>query len=382
MVHIKDKGVAIIMPQLYPCKTGGVEVFYYYLIPKLAQYYQILIFSNCVYEIKKENIQFFNLNKKIVPNKTVSTHFNIFFSIIKKRKEIGVILIPYMSTSAMAIPMLLSYGPILVLSILFRIPYIISIHGGALYPWKPKIMHKIFFERAKKITAVSKSIKKEYEIRVNKKIEIILPLVPFNISENPKLDLKKKYGFEAQDKIILSVGSIKKNKGSDILLNAFFRLGIDYIKKNKLYLLYAGDGPMKNSLEDMAKKSFLKNHVKFIGKVPHENISEVYKLSDVYVISSFFEGTPISLLEAMFNGLTIIGSNVKGINNIIVHKETGLLFKNKNPVDLANNLSIVVEKSHLSIKLGKKAKEYYKKNYNYDNIIEKHFNIFNEILKF
>lgn len=371
---MKNKNIVIICPQLYPCITGGLEIFYYYLIPEMAKMYNIMVFTNCTHSFKNHNVTLINLNKNILRNKTLSTYCNLFIKTLKNRKDIDLILIPYTSNSPLAYPMLLLYK-------LFKIPYMISIHGGGMHPWKHKTLQKSFFKNATRITAVSESIKKEYEKRSNKKIRVILPLIPFNTSDLSELDLKKKYGFKNTDKVILAVGSIKKIKGSDILLDAFFRLGLDYVNENHLYLLYAGDGDMRNSLEETVKNSVFKDHVKFIGKIPHEKISEVYKLSNFYVISSFFEGTPKSLLEAMFNGLPIIGSDVKGINNILSSGENGILFKNRNSDDLTKKINKIVENIDFSLKLGKKAKIDYQNKYDFYNIIEEYKILLNQILE-
>ena len=248
-------------------------------------------------------------------NEIVSFYVNLFLEIFKIRKEIDLILIPYTSNSPLIYPLLL-------ITRMFNFSYIIVIHGGGLHPWKHEFFNKIFFRGAREIIAVSEPIKDEYESRVNKKINLIHPLIPFKKSQLSKEELKKKFGFSKEDIIIISVGSIKKLKGSDILLNAFFNLGLDYLKKNRIKLVFAGDGPMRNFLEDLVyKKLEFNGYIKFLGNVPHNEIENIYKMADIYIIPSLFEGTSLSLLEAMYNAMPIIGSDVTGINDIIIHQK-------------------------------------------------------------
>ena len=172
-----------------------------------------------------------------------------------------------------------------------------------------------------------------------------------------KEKLRNKYGFHNDDKIILSLGSIKKIKGSDTLLYAFLGLGITYIKNNNLKLLYVGEGPMKKGLIEIVKEKGFNKYVTFLGIIQHKEIPNIYKLSDIYVISSLFEGAPNSLLDAMFNGLPIIGTNINGINNLIQHGKNGLLYEKGNIKELSTKIMKIVENEDLSNKLSSAAKK-------------------------
>lgn len=291
----------------------------------------------------------------------MSIDIHILLKLGSLKGQIDVIYVPYTSNSPLAYPTILG-------KVLYQIPYIISIHGGGMYPWKPRTPHSLFFKNAGDIVAVSETIKKEYEKRCKRKINVIPPLVPFNKSQIPKDEIRNKYGFNEQDTIILIVGSIKKIKGSDILLNAFIMLGKEYIKKYNLKLLYVGDGPMRIELQKKCNDNDFSQYIKFFGTVSYENIPDMYKLADIYVIPSLFEGTPISLLEAMFNGLAIIGSNTVGINNIIKHGENGLLFEKGSIIDLKRQIKKVLGNIEASKRLGGSAEDFYFKNYNFYTI--------------
>ena len=97
-----------------------------------------------------------------------------------------------------------------------------------------------------------------------------------------KNELRNRYGFKNTDIIILSLGSIKKIKGSDILLNSFLKLGKEYIINNNLKLLYIGDGPMKTFLEKIVEKNDFNEYVKFYGNISYEKVSEIYKLAHIH----------------------------------------------------------------------------------------------------
>ncbi|HIH97127.1 MAG TPA: glycosyltransferase family 4 protein [Thermoplasmata archaeon] len=367
--------ILTISPAIYPCITGGVEIFNYYLTNELAKRgHKVWILTSCGYDWNNRNISLVKLNQRFLINRTLSTYFHLSLELIKLKKQIDVIYVPYTSNSPLAYLLLL-------VKKLFNIHYAVTIHGGGMYPWKPKILHELFFKNADAIVAVSETIRKEYEKRSGRKIRVIPPLIPFKESKLSKEELRKKYGFGNDDKVILSLGSIKKIKGSDTLLYAFLELGKIYIEKNNLRLLYVGDGPMKPMLAEKVKERNLDGYVKFLGTIPHEEAPHIYKLADIYVISSLLEGTPIALLEAMFNGLPIVSTDVVGINNLISHGKNGLLFEKKNIKDLTEKIKEVVENNDLSNQLGKAAKKDYLKNYKFEYVVSQYLKLFTKLCK-
>lgn len=367
--------ISVISPQIYPCVIGGVEIFNYYLIKELAKKgHKVWIITICEHNWDYKNISLVKLNKRFLMHPTLSINFHILVKLMRLRKQIDIVHVPYTSNSALAYPILLAKR-------LFDISYIITIHGGGMHPWKHKAPHKLFFQYADAIVAVSETIKEEYEKRSGREIEVIPPLIPFEKSKISKGGLRTKHGFSDNDVIILCLGSIKKIKGSDILLDAFSGLGGRYIKEKNLRLLYVGDGNMKSALERKANERSLGNCVKFFGNVPHEKISEMYKLADLYIIPSLFEGTPIALLEAMFSGLPIIGANVNGINNLISHEKNGLLFEKGGVEDLKKKIEEFVEDEDVSSRLGSAARNDYLKSYAFEDVISKHIKLCKDIVE-
>ena len=367
--------ILIISPAIYPCTTGGAEIFNYFLTKELAKRgHKLWVLTSCGYDWNNRNISLVKLSERFLLNPTVSTRFHLSLELIKLKKQIDVIHVPYTSNSTLAYPILL-------VKKFFDIHYVIYILGGGMYPWKPKTLHKLFFKHADAIVAASEILRKEYEKRSGRKIKVVSPLIPFSESKISKEELRKRYGFSSNDKVILSVGSIKKIKGSDTLLCAFLGLGKMYIEKNNLKLLYAGEGPMKPMLAKKVKERSFDGYVKFLGTIPHEEVPHIYKLADIYVISSLFEGAPLALLEAMFNALPIIGTDVNGINNLIRHGKNALLFEKENIKDLTEKIKELVENKDLSNKLGNAAKKDYLKNYKFEHFISQYIKLYTKLCK-
>lgn len=360
----------MVSPAIYPCIIGGVEIFNYYFIKELAKRsHNLWVLSSCRQDWGTENISGVKLNDRFLVNSTLSTHFHLLIELIKLKRQIDIVHVPYTSNSSLAYPLLLAKK-------LFGIHYTITIHGGGMYPWKPWILHSLFFEHADAIVAVSETIQKEYENRCGKEIAVIPPLIPFRKSELSRDNLRKRFEFVDGDKIILSLSSIKKIKGSDTLLYAFLKLGKKYVEDTNLKLVYVGNGPMKNMLAEKARAKGFERYVNFLGAIRHEEIPCIYKLADIFVISSLFEGAPIALFEAMFNCLPIIGTDTVGINNVIKHRKNGLLFEKGSIEDLSEKIRELVENKDWSHKLAIAARNDYVRNYDSEHAISEYLKIF------
>jgi glycosyltransferase involved in cell wall biosynthesis len=203
--------------------------------------------------------------------------------------------------------------------------------------------------------------------------------LPFNRCKEKKKALRDKYGFGLSDIIIIFIGSLKKIKGSDILLKAFIQLGEQYIRRHNLKLLFVGDGEMRRDLEFEIKEEKLSEHVKFLGRVLYKDIPELYKIADLYIIPSLFEGMSNALLEAMFNEVPIIGNDVSGISNMIDHEKNGLLFKQNSYYDLKDKIKCLIENKDLADKIAREARRTYDANYWYESVVNQYEEIYETV---
>jgi glycosyltransferase involved in cell wall biosynthesis len=161
------------------------------------------------------------------------------------------------------------------------------------------------------------------------------------------------------------VGSIKPLKGNLWVYQEFKKLTKEFIEHHKLKLLFVGEGSDSSRLKETIIQDKMEDFIRVIDKIPNEKIYEVYHLADYYVIGSDFEGTPKSLLEAMYNSLPIIGTDVNGINNIIENRHNGLLVNKTQPGELKNAIQIMVENNDLAKQLGTNANKTYKEKYDF-----------------
>jgi len=364
----EKKEIIFIQGNLYPNNIGGHEIFNYYLHQELKNNFDVKILSHYKRPTEISENNYF----QVTSFKPLALFFPllIFFKLIKERKSKTTLVLTYSRSHW------LNWWPYPILNKLFNLKYIIIIHGGGLTKWKWKLPLLKLFKRATLVIGISKRICLEYNKRTGVYIKQILPLIPFEKSSFKRGFIREKWGIKNDENVFLIVGSIKPLKNPQTVVSAAEILGLEFLKKNKIKFVFAGDGILLTQLKSKVVNYKLENHFNFLGNVPREIIPEIYALSDVYIISSDFEGTPLSLLEAMHNKLSIIAANSPGINDVITHDFNGLLFKTKDSKELANSIIKSLNRNELLIDNASKTT---KKFFNHQEMIEEYKLIFNKI---
>lgn len=178
-----------------------------------------------------------------------------------------------------------------------------------------------------------------------------------------------------EERQILFLGRLRKEKGIYELLDAAKALSDNRVK---FKLLLCGDGNIPE-FKAFVEQHGLGNCIEFTGWVSGHNKDRLIKESDILVLPSYFEGLPISILEAMINDVTVVATDVGGIPDVVVNGETGLLVESKNSQALAKALEILLANKLLKNDLRKRAKEYAIQTFQTEKIIERLNTIYKQI---
>ena len=120
----------------------------------------------------------------------------------------------------------------------------------------------------------------------------------------------------------LFLGRIGERKGVYDLLEVMHQHQAEL--GNKYLLELGGDGETEK-LQSLINQYHLEENVKFLGFVVGSRKEQLLRAADVYILPSYNEGLPISILEAMSFGLPIISTEVGGIPEVVLPYENGLL---------------------------------------------------------
>jgi|Deesub1362A_J573_1020465.scaffolds.fasta_scaffold00023_15 N-acetyl-alpha-D-glucosaminyl L-malate synthase BshA len=248
-----------------------------------------------------------------------------------------------------------------------RKPLILTIHGSDILVLKKNPFTKAFvkyvLKNSDKIIAVSEYLRKEaIEMGVNEdKIIVVYGGIPRAI---------RRKNVEPEDSICF-IGSLVKQKGVDILINA-----VRKVKKSrpnvKLYIV--GDGKERKKLEALSKYD---PDIYFTGEVG--DLSEVLSKCKVMVLPSREEGFGLVLLEAMVAGVPVVATNVGGIPEIIEDGVNGLLVESEDPDGLARAILKVLDDEKLRVKLVENGKKIVQK-YSWERMANEIDRIYEEFL--
>lgn len=160
--------------------------------------------------------------------------------------------------------------------------------------------------------------------------ESTLPgIKPDQLVVKPNFAGRNKVADEVRCEHFLFVGRFSEEKGIDILLNAFSRL--DYT------VHIAGDGPLK---EDILMAAGQNKNIKYLGGLSKEQVLlEMRKASALIFPSIWYEGMPMTMIEALSTGTPIIASELGAMKSIITHEHNGLLFSPEGSSDLIHKLN-------------------------------------------
>jgi glycosyltransferase involved in cell wall biosynthesis len=176
-------------------------------------------------------------------------------------------------------------------------------------------------------------------------------------------------------RFILAVGRFHEAKDYPNLLNALAELPVEDINYQ---VCIAGDGPLKTEMQSLVAQLGLLERVRFLG-VRHD-VADLMSASDVFVLSSAWEGFPIVVMEAMANERVLVVTDCGGVREAV--GETGYLVKPKNSKALAQALEKALQlPATVCATLGRAARNRVLENYSLDAVVEKWLQIYEPNLR-
>lgn len=125
------------------------------------------------------------------------------------------------------------------------------------------------------------------------------------------------------EKVIVFVGRIAKEKSIDLVIDGFSHIDLS---KYKVKLVIVGAGPSEESIKQQVLRLNLEQHVKFLGKIPNENIPSIYHFADAFVSASLTETQGLTFIEAMASELPLFARYDDVLSDLVIDQETGFIF--------------------------------------------------------
>jgi glycosyltransferase involved in cell wall biosynthesis len=202
------------------------------------------------------------------------------------------------------------------------------------YTWKGRLVLAIANQLVD-ITIVESEINRalamaNYHFDPSKVITIHYGIDLKQFDGQPSRAALREFGIGPDCTIVGTIGRLSPQKTQDDFLRAAAKVK-DAVPKTKFFIV--GEGELRHVLEELAKHFGLQSDVIFTGY--RSDIADLLRAFDVFVLSSIFEGLPLSILEAMAMAKPVVATHVDGVPEAVSDGETGLLVPPGNPAALA-----------------------------------------------
>jgi glycosyltransferase involved in cell wall biosynthesis len=266
-----------------------------------------------------------------------------------------------------------------------RIPIMVHTEHGRFSPDKKLIIQldRIAMKRTDYLACVAEDLAK-YMIDVVRVPKDRLGVITNGIElddHKPRWDtieypIRRQYGIPENAKVIVTAGRLEPVKGHKYLIEAIQKLKEQF---GNLFLWILGDGSLRAEIEMLVKHLGLNNVIFMPGNV--HNVPDYLRESDIFVLPSLSEGTPMALLEAMATGLPIVATYVGGIPKILENGRAGILVNPGSSEAVGIAIKKVMEDNGLGLRLAKEAYNLGLEKYSSHTMVSNYENLYLNLLR-
>lgn len=245
------------------------------------------------------------------------------------------------------------------------------------YSWKRRVINPFLGLVTHSIIAISAATKNalaEYEWFAKNSIQVIYNGIQSAapVSSDQK---RTELGLLPEHTVFGTITRFDPIKNLPMMIEAF---GSVYKQNNKARLLLVGDGEDRQSLEQLVSQLGIKDAVIFTG---FQTDTAVYmSLIDVYVLSSFSEGTSMTLLEAMSMSTCCVVTNVGGNVEIITDQSNGFIVESDNVPALSETMQLLLNDTDLRYRTGNSAKDTFDQKFDLHLMIQRYRQTYLKVL--
>jgi glycosyltransferase involved in cell wall biosynthesis len=197
----------------------------------------------------------------------------------------------------------------------------------------------------------------------------------FESQEAAGAELRREMGISPDIPLFGIVGRLDPQKDHKTFLES---AKLILIFEPKARFIVVGEGRLRNSLENLTMELGIDQSVSFLGM--RKDIPTLMAAMDVLVLSSLYEGLPLTLLEGMAAARPIVSTAVNGVTGIVTDGETGFLVPPANPQKLADACIRLIANPGLGKRLGQAGYERAKARYSLDAMNEKIIQLYSLLL--
>lgn len=205
-------------------------------------------------------------------------------------------------------------------------------------------------------------------------------------AEAKRSSFRQHYGLMNDEIAVGIVGRLVPVKNHDLFLEAAARIVKSSTAKVRFFII--GDGEMRDDLLQRAESMGLNTVYMPEGNTPHQvvftswikNVDWAMAGLDMVVLTSFNEGTPVSLIEAQAAGKPVVSTRVGGIENIVIEGESALLSENNNADQLTANMLSLIENKSLREEMAQAGLPFVREKFHYSRLVSDMSELYSSML--
>src|SRR5215471_14851296 len=260
------------------------------------------------------------------------------------------------------------------------IPVITTLHGtditlvGRDKTFAPVVAFSI--NQSDAITAVSQNLRDETfrSFPIEKEIRVIHNFVDVQRFTRKPIDAFRKVIAPNGERILLHASNFRKIKRVQDVVQIFYNVNKELPSK----LLFVGDGPERQTAEELCRKLNVCDQVQFVGK--QEQMEDILAIADLFLLPSEYESFGLAALEAMAAGVPVVSTNVGGLSEIIVPGVTGYM-SNVKDIESMTSQALEILRNDDVLKAFKIRAADHAKKYDIHNIVPLYERLYEKFLK-
>lgn len=258
-------------------------------------------------------------------------------------------------------------GRIAAIGLRKRVKVIFTVHGWAFTDGVSSTLKKHLYRKIEKSVARFTDLficVSNYDAKIGKRDGVLNNksnvVVIHNGSPLPQQNAVN-YSIHSPIRLVM-IARFSHQKDQKTLINAVAKL-----PKSDYRLTFVGDGETLNNNKKIVSNLNLNKNIKFVGF--KDDVSKELIENDVYILSTHYEGLPISIIEAMSYGLPILATDVGGNSEMVINNINGFLFSSEE--QLVDKLNYIIKNKNLIKKWGQESFNIFTREYSLSNCLNK-----------
>lgn len=240
-----------------------------------------------------------------------------------------------------------------------------------------RALHRLAFRNMVLPVAISQEVAASFERYYRLQPGAIIPNgIPIEHHQNTSGDRtrwRESQGFERDAILFTCVARLEPQKNPLLLLRAFAA-----VNNPRAHLVLLGDGTLMGAIQAHVQADGLQGRVHVLGK--RDNVRECLAASDVFVLSSNWEGSPLAVMEAMAAGLPVISTAVGGVPELVRSGEHGVLVPPGDCLAFTQAMRLLSTDSEIRAAMGGAARSFASAAFRVERMVEGYISLYRAAL--